>query len=303
MENAVDPLKRADTSDQANELEEQEEPQAYTAELAAGEVDGSQRAANGSLAFRARRSTVQSLSQSIASRLEQETGVDSDDQDNKDDGTESEEELTKQPTLIRRGFKLFWGYFRPYFVIDHLDWGSLKPIIRTLVQFWVAIVLMEITAVNAWLGNAAYLTIIISIVVASGQLPVIMAFVLPLTSLVGVVFAFAVSVVVLAINNRIRGFPSEESVAVELIHAGICQNNAELSHCVSEQIFSGRYLTTKTTVITVIGYMFAQIVLYVFKTLNPLFIPGSIIGNIILMILIFYNNLVPFFKPTLIGVS
>jgi Putative ER transporter, 6TM, N-terminal len=253
--------------------------------------------------LRMRKTTANSVSQSIASRLEKESGNEPNEQVVEDDWTSSPGKLAKRPTLVRRAFKLFWGYFRPYFVLDHLDWDSLKPIIRTFVQFWVSIVFMEITAVDTWLGNAPYLVIIVSVILASGQLPIIVAIILPVLSLVAVLFCLAVSVVVLAINNRILGFPSQESVAIQLVTEGICQDNAELAHCVEEQIFRGHFLTTRTTVITIIGYTFAQVILYISKMINPIFLPGSIVGNIMLMILLFYNNLIPFFKPLFIGVS
>lgn len=292
MENS----KNVDSSYENSDYSEHEEPQPYSGkrEELSPETHG---VSEISSSIRMRRNTVSSLSQGIASRIEYEgtRGV-------KEEYEEEKDETSKQSKILKRFFTLVWELSRPYFFLDHLDWDSLKPIIRTVIQFWVAIVLIEISAVNLWLGKATYLLIIISIILASGQMSIIISLLIPTFALIGVLFAWAVSVVVLAINSRIRGFMTSQEVAQQLIEEGLCKNNAELTFCVTEQLFSGHYLSTKTTVISVIGYIFGQVVLYMAKTVNPIFIPGSIVGNIMLLIAVFYNNMIPYFSPMLLGV-
>lgn len=303
MDNIEDPLTRSVLG--SSVVSEQEEaPRTYTAELAPGN-GGKEGSLNGSgNNLRMRRSTVHSVSRSIASRLQH--GVEADAQD----GDSPEEEQNgsgtaahKKPTFAGKVWKAVWEYLRPYYFLDHLDWKSLKPIIRTFVQFWVACLLIDISAVNQWLGNASYLVIIVCVILASGQMSIVIATIVPLCTLFAVIFSFALSVVCIAINARIRGFPTQQSVAEQLIYQGICKDDATISQCVEFQIFSGHFLTTRTTVITIIGYIVGQVFLYLMRIVNPVLLPASVVGTIMLLLLLFYGNLVPFFKPMLIGVG
>jgi hypothetical protein len=299
MEENIDPLSETKSasvslSRDPSANEEQEQPQPFVDDSASQTIRRKKQPTDGSFNQRTKINTISSVSQSIVDRMQQ-TNIEDDIQDDS-------EVAPSKLSFCRKTASVLWRYFRPYFILDHLDWKSLKPVIRTFVQFWVSFVLLEISAVNEWMGSAAYLITAAAVIMASGQMSIIFATIVPLTVMAGVVFSLAIGTVVLAINNRIRGFPSEESIALELIQQGVCKIDISLAECVRNEIFSGRFLNTRATVITIVGYTFGQTVLYLVRIINPIFTPGSVTSSITLLILLFYNNMIPFFEPMLIGV-
>lgn len=209
------------------------------------------------------------------------------------------ESLNVKPTLWRTLSRLI----RPGWFLDNLRVGSLRVILPTFLQVWVLVFLVVIPRVGTWMGQANYLLQIVGFVSASGGLSVsinvIMSFACFFAFLIGWVFA----VVAMAICGSIRGWPSLQQISQDLISEGLC-TEANMSKCMLEQFYTGRYLDARCCVV----YSFVLILAISLFGIITLKLPKMarviyVCSCISLVINTAYTVSFPVFLPKTIGLS
>ncbi|CUM66035.1 uncharacterized protein PRCAT00003689001 [Priceomyces carsonii] len=219
-------------------------------------------------------------------------------QENKSWNSDIAEDATPKESFFRK----FLKNLRPGYVIDHLDYPSFKIIFRTWVQLWVSVILGVIPKTSHWMGSAAYLLQIIGFVAVSGGSLVIMSVVSGVIYMFYICIAWIHAILAMKISNKLRGSITPQQLSEMLIQEGTCTID-NISTCMSEQIFTGRFLETRCTVIFIFALMFGITLLGLTSSYHPFFKIGFILGSITLVINICYGVFFPIFEPLSIGFS
>lgn len=200
-------------------------------------------------------------------------------------------------------YRTVWQTVRPGYIIDHLDYGSFQIVSRTIVVLWVGIFLVDIDNTRPWLGQAPYLMQIMALVTASGGRPVVMSHISSLLSISTLLYGWTYYIIANAITTRMRGNMTAADAAQSLLERGYCQNlqGPELQLCITNEIFSGRFLETRCTVIFIFALLIGLTSLYMFRRQSLLFVGPTIVGVISININCAFGVHFPFFAPTQLG--
>lgn len=197
------------------------------------------------------------------------------------------------------------NFFRPYWFLDYQDWSSWKIVIRTWVKAWVCCVLTLIPKVNSWFGQASYLLIIYSYVVPCGGFSIMQSIVFGFICVLFAVIGWIFAIVSMAISTHLRGNHPLSYYVQDLIEKQICipsttpivPNDPQIKMCLQNEIFHGRYLDARCTVIHAVA-MVIGLTFFVFVKLQYLpLVFGGVVGIITLMITVTYGLYFPYFQP------
>lgn len=225
------------------------------------------------------------------------SGIDRDmDKAQRQDLFERERESTTQ--LIR---KIFYTLLWPRLILDHLDIPSLKVILRSWLLMWSLTLLCICGGTIDFMGPSSFLSTFAAGIEIAGNLSVSAAFMIGMADILSVLFACLVSVVTLAINWRIRGYPSEMDVMNSLVDQGFCKNIAasELSfdNCILPVMHEGYFLDTRTTVVTVFGMLFSFTICGYFQSVSKYGKLAWLLNSLYTIIVFPFNNMMPVWRP------
>lgn len=212
--------------------------------------------------------------------------------------TEVREEVEKKPSL--------WHKFReiiyPNYILKHLDYASFKIVCRSWVHVWVCCILTIVPVTSRWLGGAPYLTMIMAFISISGGSSIIMNTLASIAGFIGLMIAFLHHVIKSKIINDINGGITTEELAQSLVEEGVCQMNENILLCVLDQIFSGRYITTKAVAITILALISTTFIVgNLRKHLHPLWSLVYIAGMIGNCIFSCFGVFFPIYAPLELG--
>ncbi|RDW25783.1 hypothetical protein B0I73DRAFT_133743 [Yarrowia lipolytica] len=203
-------------------------------------------------------------------------------------------------------------YFRPSWVVDHLDFASFKVASRTWVGIWFGLMLMMIPGYVKWLGRAPYLTAIIGVIVPSGDMSVTVCFIVNAGMMLFTVFGWIVMTVAMYINNKyFHDSMTPKQMTQILIERGICKAPtdptdpkamAALQTCAQGAVFDAQFMTAKGSIVyAVLMGCFAFFLLWV-KNKSRIIIPGYVCGIIAMSVLLTVGPMVPYYQPITLGV-
>ena len=207
---------------------------------------------------------------------------------------------SENPDKRLTSWRKFVKMVRPDYFLDHLDYESFKVVFRTWVQLWVTVILMVVPKTSNWIGNAAYLMQIMGFIVVSGGTLIVLNVFLSLICFFYVIASWLFATIALLISNRLRGSITPDELADLLIQDGSCTAENILA-CMLNQIFTGRFLTTRCSVIFIFCIMIGLTMNGMSSRIHPLIRPGFVTGIISLIVLTNYYVYFPVFMPTVIG--
>lgn len=193
---------------------------------------------------------------------------------------EEEENISKKQSIWRAILQIL----RPGHILNHLDYASFKIAFRTWVQIWSTVILVIIPKTVTWIGFAPYLMQIFGFITALGGLLIIHSSYISITSFFYLMVSWLNVTIALAITSKLRGWKSKEDLVRLLISDGSCTEE-NIQSCMLTEIFSGRFLETRCSVIFIFSIMFG-VVMYGMTmsynmTLRPAYVSG-IIGTVAL---------------------
>ncbi|EMG51116.1 hypothetical protein G210_5978 [Candida maltosa Xu316] len=208
------------------------------------------------------------------------------------------EEVEKKPSLWHKFLDIVW----PNYILEHLDYISFKTVCRSWVHVWSAAVLTIIPATSKWLGTAPYLILVMSFISISGGSSIIMNSLASVAGFFGFTIAFLHHVIASKIINDLHGGITSEELAQQLVQEGVCQMGDKLADCVQQQIFSGRYITTKGSAISALAIISNTFIVGNLRShLHPLWSLVYVGGQISIVIFICYGQFSPVFEPLQLG--
>lgn len=199
-------------------------------------------------------------------------------------------------------YRTLLASFKPDYILQHLDYNSFKIVLRTWVQIWSSVVIIMASRSASWFGNSRYLFQIIGFIAVSGGSPIIVSIYSTLLCALYVCFGWSIAVVATAISWRIRGMPHELDFILEVLTDGSCtRDNIEL--CLPAQIFSGRWLKTRTSVVHAVALIIGIVAMGLSQRIHFTLRIPYICGTIVLCISICYHAYIPYFAPLLVSVD
>lgn len=211
---------------------------------------------------------------------------------------EATEEVESKPSYTRK----ILTNIKPDYILQHLDIKSLKSVFRTWIQVWAPVILLVVPATSHWLGAGAYLFQIVGFIAPSGNSPIILDTFIALICSFSTVISWLFSINAMKISNKLRGSPTIDQLALELIKEGLCTQE-NIQQCLVLQVYTGRYLQTNCTVIFAIALILGTMMLGLSQKIHPSFRLVFVLGMIILSINVSYNVFWPVFEPLLIGLQ
>lgn len=205
-----------------------------------------------------------------------------------------------------RPSNLFWRrclqLIDPSWFYNHLDRNSFKVVFRTFVQIWVTVIIAVVPRSANWIGDASYLPQIIGFILPSGDFLISINTILAVICLMYSLTGWMITVIAGAISTQIRGWPTAEEVSRALILEGTC-TEANIESCLTAEIFSGRYLETRCSVIAAISLIFGVFMFGLTQQFHPMMKTPYVIGVITLVINTCYTVFFPIFEPKVIGLT
>lgn len=113
------------------------------------------------------------------------------------------------------------AWSRPSFVLDHLDYSSLRIVLPTFIQVWVTVFCVAVPRIEKWFDNAVYLMQVLGFICSPGGLPIFMNIILAVTCFLAILFDWLCALIALAISTKLRGWPLRDQVADSLIREGV----------------------------------------------------------------------------------
>lgn len=191
---------------------------------------------------------------------------------------------------------------KPEYLTKHLDYGLFKVAFRTWLQVWLSVIICVVPKSRQWVGLAAYLFQIIGFICASGGTSFMFNLAMSLMCLVYILIGWLHGIIALAITTRMRGNLTTKEYAESLIREGICTAE-NIQMCLADDVYSGRHLQTRCTVIFIFAIMSAMIMFGLSLRIHPTFRQGMICGIISAIINLCYTVFWPVFVPKEIGLS
>lgn len=212
------------------------------------------------------------------------------------------EEPQKKPSFWRQ----YWDRIRPTYITQHLDYKSFKVAFRTWVQVWVSVVLIIIPRSVRWFGNGAYILQIVGFICVAGGTSIVINIQGSLICAFYTLAAWMTSIIAMKITHAIRGYPSKQDMIEIIVQGGDClmpAQSREFAACISGQIFTGRFLQTKTTVIYIFAIMISLILSGLTQKYYRLIRLGYLMSVITLLITCCYGVFFPYFDPYAVGLT
>lgn len=207
---------------------------------------------------------------------------------------------TEEPAPKRSFLRQKVSYFRPAYILDHLDRRAWKTVAVTWLQVWLTVILLVDPRTSHWLGTAAYLLQVMGFIGAAGGNLLIINFLVACASLGFALFAWLVATVAMAITTHLRDWPTQETLAAQLIREGAC-SEANLATCVTQQIFSGRFHETRCLTVFIFAIIIGTTTMGMALSFHKLMRVPFLAGIISLTILCCYNAFFPIFVPLTVG--
>lgn len=209
--------------------------------------------------------------------------------------------ITEEPTRRKPLWRKVYDVVYPDYVLQHLDYKSLKVVIQSWSQLFPSMILSIVPKTSNWLSGAPYLTLIVSFIGIAGGTSIIQNVLIDLAMLIGVLISFVHHVVRTKIINDLHGGITQQELVENLIAEGACKMGSELQDCVTEQIFSGRYIKTKAVAVTMISMIINTVILGNVRNIHPFWNLCYIIGQIGNVIFSCYGHFSPLYLPLQIG--
>lgn len=209
--------------------------------------------------------------------------------------------ITEEPTRRKPLWRKVYDVVYPDYVLQHLDYKSLKVVIQSWSQLFPSMILSIVPKTSNWLSGAPYLTLIVSFIGIAGGTSIIQNLLIDLAMLIGVLISFVHHVVRTKIINDLHGGITQQELVENLIAEGACKMGSELQDCVTEQIFSGRYIKTKAVAVTMISMITNTVILGNVRNIHPFWNLCYIIGQIGNVIFSCYGHFSPLYLPLQIG--
>lgn len=172
---------------------------------------------------------------------------------------------------------------------------SLKIVFRTWIAVWVGMILVIILQSHIWLNNAPYILPLVLFLAPPGRLSIIQSFIFSVLCMFFICVGWVDSVIAMTINDKIGETKWTATTAAGfLIKEGLCEPGPTLILCIQKQFFSGIFMDTKTTVITIIALSFGIFILSRFQNSHPIFVLPGIMGIIYIIINCCFKNSFPF---------
>lgn len=194
------------------------------------------------------------------------------------------------------------AFFWPSWFLDHLDYQSLKIVLPTFLLVWTTVFIGVVDNSARWLGGSSFLFQVLGFIAAPGGMLVILNVVLAIACILYACFAWLVVTVTMAITARIRGWPTTSQIAEMLISEGTCSRE-NVSRCMMDQIYTGRFLETRCTVVNVIALIVGIATMGLTDRIHPLARQPYVAGAIFLIINICNGVQIPMFAPTIVGLT
>lgn len=191
--------------------------------------------------------------------------------------------------------ELLW----PDLILSHLDYSSLKIILRSWLMMWSLTILCICDSTIPFMGPSSFLANFAAGIEISGNSSVSLAFAHCMGDLVSLVWALMISVVTLAICWSIRGYPTESGVIEELNLQGHCLDitSPEFSNCIEPMMHAGHFLNIKITLVTVFGMIFSFTSCGMFQSFSKYGTLAWLLNSLFTIIVFTFNNLMPLWKP------
>lgn len=216
--------------------------------------------------------------------------------DTPDSASVLSEEISPVISFWRKSFLVI----RPGYVLDHLDYESFKVAIRTWILIWVGVILSTVPRTSHWLGSAAYLLQISGFICVTGGTLIVMNVKDSITIFIAVLVGWTHAIIAMKCANAIRNHVTMEQIAQALIDEGTC-TVAGLEACVTDEIFSGRYLETKASVFFILALISGMVVFGLGEHYHMCARLDFIFGCISLVINCCYGVFIPTFSPLVVG--
>ena len=208
------------------------------------------------------------------------------------------EEPEIKPSLWNKFVDFVW----PDYILKHLDYPSFKITFRSWCQLWVCTVLTIIPATSHWMGGAAYLIIVLGFITVSGGTSIAMNTLSSIAGFIGVIIAFLHHVITTKIINHIHHGITPETLTKNLIDEGLCHFDSGLEQCIQDQIFTGRYITTTGSAVTILSIITCTFIVGNMREhMHPLWALVYVSGQIAICIFACYGHFLPLFDPLEIG--
>ncbi|EDK35956.2 hypothetical protein PGUG_00054 [Meyerozyma guilliermondii ATCC 6260] len=191
---------------------------------------------------------------------------------------------------------------KPEYITKHLDYASFKVVFRTWVQIWSSVIICVVPRSRTWVGPAAYLFQIIGFIAVSGGTSMVFNLAMSFMCMVYILIGWLHSIIALAISVKLRGNTSPQEYAESLIREGICTME-NLEACTAADIYSGRHLQTRCTVIFIFAILSSMIIFGLSSRIHPTFRQGMICGIIAMLINVCYDVFYPVFLPLQVGLA
>lgn len=218
--------------------------------------------------------------------------------ENGQDKNVSFEDTIKQKSTLRKYLLALY----PDWILEHRDWISFKTILPTFFQVWATVFILVVNKAALWMGRAPFILQIFGFVLSSGGLSVSINTILALVCMVYVCYAWLIATICFAITAKIRGWPTKQSIAEQLIAEGTC-SASNISQCLRNELFTGRFLETRCTVIWILGLIVGIVSFGLPLKYHPMARQPYVCGSINLTINVCYGVFFPFFDPMAIGLT
>ncbi|KAI5964706.1 uncharacterized protein KGF55_001775 [Candida pseudojiufengensis] len=209
------------------------------------------------------------------------------------------EEPTRKIPWWRKAYDIVY----PGYVINHLNYQSFKVVAQSWLYVWPVTILTIVPSTSEWLGAAPYLVLIVAFIAISGGSSIILNVISSCAIMIGVMISFVHHIVRSKIINDIKGGITQQQLVQQLIDEGTCQLGPQLELCVQDQIFSGRYIQTKTVAITILSMISNTLILGNIRSIHPLWNLSYIFGQIGNVIFSCYGHFSPLYAPLQVGLT
>ncbi|RDW36700.1 hypothetical protein B0I73DRAFT_89498 [Yarrowia lipolytica] len=200
----------------------------------------------------------------------------------------------------------FWRFFHPWWFTDHLNLDGFIVILRDWIVSFTIIILMVVHKSARWLGPSCYLGLVMSIVMPSGQLSIISAFVINVLLMFFIMTGWVcANIVPMRISNTY--FYDRWTVTdfmQDVVNRGLCSadlSKTELMTCLNEHASRGIYMKGSTSAIYAFWLGVTGCIHFYFKFKHPVYIPGAITGMIAACVSLVSSVHTPWFDAKEVG--
>lgn len=201
----------------------------------------------------------------------------------------------------------FWHRFlHPWWFTEHLDLNGFIVIFRDWLVSFTIIILMVCHKSARWLGPSCYLGLVMSIVMPSGQLSIISAFVINILLMVFIMSGWVgANIIPMRIcNTYFYDRWTVKDFMADVVQRGLCSsdlNKEQLMSCLNEAASHGIYMKGSTSAVYAFWLAATGVVHFYFKFKHPVYIPGAITGMIAACVSLVSSVHTPWFDAKQVG--